>query len=148
MPHAETLTPALPQGFSAGEIVAAARWVAAHAGPAAIGWRRVAATLKALQAIILRAQHSPPVCICDLLPGSGLEVLHIPSHHPRRGELVALAGEIDQAALRDIGAALRAEFVASNSNMLRLFVGGGQELIVYAAEVRPIVMAAASIDLV
>ena len=77
MPRAETLTPALPQGFSADELAAAARWVTARIRPAA-STRCIAATLEALQAVALRARRGP-VCIPDLLPGSGLEVLHIPA---------------------------------------------------------------------
>ena len=147
MPHAETLTPALPQGFSADEIVAAARWVAAHAGTAATGWKQVAATLQALQAVALRARRGP-VCIRDLLPGSGLEMLHIPAARSGMGQMASLTGEIDQAALRDIGRALRAEFVASGADMLQLESDDGAELIVYAIEVRAIVMAATNIQLI
>ncbi|KLA65090.1 hypothetical protein XEUV689_16145 [Xanthomonas euvesicatoria] len=63
------------------------------------------------------------------------------------GRLASLSGEIDQAALRDIGRALRAEFVASGADMLRLEADDGAELIVYAIEVRAIVMAATNIQL-
>ena len=146
MPRAETLTPELPQGFSADELAAAARWVAARAGPAA-SRPRIAATFEALQAVALRARHGP-VCIPDLLPGSGLEVLHIPAAQSRAGELASLSGEIDQAALRVIGRALRAEFVASGADMLRLEADDGAELIVYAIEVRAIVMAATGVQLI
>ena len=106
MPRAETLTPALPQGFSADELAAAARWVTARVRPTA-STRSIAATLEALQAVALRARRGP-VCIPDLLPGSGLEVLHIPAAQSGAGQLASLTGEIDQAALRDIGRALRA----------------------------------------
>ena len=146
MPRAETLTPALPQGFSADELAAAARWVAARIRPTA-STRRIAATLEALQAVAHRARRGP-VCFPDLLPGSGLEVLHIPASQPGTGRLASLTGEIDQAALRDIGRALRAEFVASGADMLRLESDDGAELIVYAIEVRAIVMAATGVQLV
>ena len=146
MPRAETLTPALPHGFSAEELAAAARWVAARAGPAA-SRPRIAATFEALQAIALRARRGP-VYIRDLLPGSGLEVLHIPAARSGIGQLTSLTGEIDQAALRDIGRALRAEFIASGTDMLRLESDDGAELIVYAIEVRAIVMAATGVQLV
>ncbi len=145
MPRAETLTPALPQGFSADELAAAARWVAARIRPAA-STRSIVATLEALQAVAHRARRGP-VCFLDLLPGSGLEVLHIPAAQPGTGQLASLTGEIDQAALRDIGRALRAEFVASGTDMLRLESDDGAELIVYAIEVRAIVMAATNIQL-
>lgn len=59
------------------ELAAAARWVVARAGPASSA-SRIAATFEALQAVALRARRWP-VCIRDLLPGSGLEVLHIPA---------------------------------------------------------------------
>jgi hypothetical protein len=143
MPRAETLTPALPHGFSADELAAAARWVAARIRPAA-STRSIAATLEALQAVAHRARRGP-VCFPDLLPGCGLEVLHIPAAQPGTGQLASLTGEIDQAALRDIGRALRAEFIASGSDMLRLEAGDGAELIVYAVEARAIVMAATNI---
>ena len=143
MLRAETLTPELPQGFSADELAAAARWVAARIRPAA-STRSIAATLEALQAVAHRARRGP-VCFPDLLPGCGLEVLHIPAAQPGTGQLASLTGEIDQAALRDIGRALRAEFIASGSDMLRLEAGDGAELIVYAVEARAIVMAATNI---
>ena len=143
MPRAETLTPALAHGFSADELAAAARWVAARIRPAA-STRSIAATLEALQAVAHRARRGP-VCFPDLLPGCGLEVLHIPAAQPGTGQLASLTGEIDQAALRDIGRALRAEFIASGSDMLRLEAGDGAELIVYAVEARAIVMAATNI---
>ncbi len=146
MPRAETLTPALRQGFSADELAAAARWVAARAGPASSA-SRITATFEALQAVALRARRGP-VCIRELLPGSGLEVLHIPVTQSCVGQLANLTGEIDQAALRDIGRALRAEFIASGSDMLRLEADDGAELIVYAIEVRAIVMAATNIQLI
>lgn len=146
MSRAETLTPALPQGFSADELAAAAHWVAARSGPAASG-PRIAATLEALQAVARRARRGP-VCFRDLLPGSGLEVLHIPADKPGMGQLASLTGEMDQAALRDIGRALRAEFVASGTDMLRVQSDDGAEVIVYAIEVRAIVMAAANIQLI
>ena len=63
------------------------------------------------------------------------------------GHMASLTGDIDQAALRDIGRALRAEFIASGADMLRLEADDGAELIVYAIEVRAIVMAAANIQL-
>lgn len=146
MPRAETLTPVLPQGFSADELAAAACWVVARAGPVA-SQPRIIATLEALQAVAFRARRGP-VCIPDLLPGSGLEVLHIPAAQSRAGELASLSGEIDQAALRVIGRALRAEFVASGADMLRLEADDGAELIVYAIEVRAIVMAATGVQLI
>jgi hypothetical protein len=146
MPRAETLTPALPHGFSADELAAAARWVAARIRPAA-STRSIAATLEALQAVAHRARRGP-VCFPDLLPGCGLEVLHIPAAQPGTGQLASLTGEIDQAALRDIGRALRAEFIASGSDMLRLEAGDGAELIVYAVEARAIVMAATNIQFI
>ena len=146
MPRAETLTHQLPVGFSADELAAAARWVAARIRPAA-STRSIAATLEALQAVAHRARRGP-VCIPDLLPGSGLEVLHIPASRSGMGQLASLTGEIDQAALRDIGRALRTEFVASGADMLRLEADDGAELIVYAIEVRAIVMAATGVQLV
>ena len=146
MPRAETLTHQLPVGFSPDELAAAARWVAARIRPAA-STRSIAATLEALQAVAHRSRRGP-VCIPDLLPGSGLEVLHIPASQSGMGQLASLTGEIDQAALLAIGRALRAEFVASGADMLRLEADDGAELIVYAIEVRAIVMAATGVQLV
>lgn len=146
MPRAETLTHQLPVGFSADELAAAARWVVARAGPAA-SRPSVAATFEALQAVALRARRGP-VCIRDLLPGSGLEVLHIPAAQSSMGHWASLTGEIDQAALRDIGRALRAEFIANGTDMLRLEFDDGAELIVYAIEVRALVLAATGVTLI
>ncbi|MEC4723415.1 hypothetical protein RY831_30180 [Noviherbaspirillum sp. CPCC 100848] len=145
MPRAETLTSVLPVGFAADELAAGARWVAARIRPAA-STRSIAAALEALQAVAHRARRGP-VCIPDLLADFGLEVLHIPASQSGTCQLVGLTGEIDQAALCDIGRALRAEFVASGANMLRLESDDGSELIVYAIEVRAIVMAATNIQL-
>lgn len=145
MRHAETLTHELPERFSADELAAAARWVVMRIRPAA-STRSIVATLEALQAVAHRARRGP-VCFPDLLPGSGLEVLHVPAAQKGTGQLASLTGEIDQAALRDIGRALRAEFVARGVNMLRLEADDGAELIVYAIEVRAIVMAATNIQL-
>lgn len=144
--HAETLTFARPQGFAAADFAAAARWVADRTRPVASA-ERIAATLEALQSITRRAQRGP-ICIPDLLPGSGLEVLHIPADRPRVGQLAKLSGEIDQTALGDIGRALRAEFVVGETDMMRLESGDGSELIVYAIEVRAIVLAATNIQLI
>jgi hypothetical protein len=146
MPRAETLTHQLPVGFSADELAAAARWVVARAGPAA-SRPSVAATFEALQAVALRARRGP-VCIRDLLPGSGLEVLHMPAAQSSMGHLASLTGEIDQAALRDIGRALRAEFIANGTDMLRLEFDDGAELIVYAIEVRALVLVATGVTLI
>lgn len=88
------------------------------------------------------------VCIRDLLPGSGLEVLHIPAAQSSMGHLASLAGEFDQAALRDIGRALRAEFIANGTDMLRLEFDDGAELIVYAIEVRALVLAETGVTLI
>lgn len=145
MPRAETLTHQLPVGFLADELTAAARWVAARIRLAA-STRSIAATFEALQAVAHCARRGL-VCIPDLLPGYGLEVLHIPAAQPGMGQLASLTGEIDQTALRDIGRALRAEFVASGADILRLESDDGSELIVYSIEVRAIVMAATNIQL-
>jgi hypothetical protein len=145
MPRAETLTPALPQGFSADELAAAARWVTAR--PPYCKHAQHCRHARSLAGG--RASRSPWACLhSDLLPGSGLEVLHIPAAQSGAGQLASLTGEIDQAALRDIGRALRAEFVASGADMLRLEADDGAELIVYAIEVRAIVMAATNIQLI
>ena len=120
--------------------------MAARIRPAA-STRSIVATLEALQAVAHRARRGP-VCIPDLLPGSGLEVLHIPASRSGMGQVASLTGEIDQAALRDIGRAPRTEFVASGADMLRLEADDGAELIVYAIEVRAIVMAATGVQLV
>ncbi|SEM05214.1 hypothetical protein SAMN05518845_115114 [Variovorax sp. YR750] len=75
-------------------------------------------------------------------------MLHIPAAQSSMGHLARLTGEIDQAALHDICRALRAEFIASDTNMLRLEFDDGAELIVYAIEVRALVMAATGVTLI
>lgn len=142
MSRAETLTPELPQGFDANDFAVAARWVKERT-KSATTTESIAATLDAVQSIMRRATRGA-LCITDLLPG--LEVLFIPAESPAGGKLVSLSGEIDQAALTDIGHALRAEFNASNTDMMRL-EADESELIVYAAEVRDVVLAATKIEL-
>lgn len=61
--------------------------------------------------------------------------------------MATLSGEIDKTALSDIGGALRAEFVEGETDMMRLQSDDGSELIVYAKEVRAIVLAAAGVHL-
>lgn len=136
---------ACAQGFASADFAAAARWVVARTRPVASA-DRIAVTLQALQSIMHRAQRVP-ICIPDLLPGSGLEVLHIPADRPHLGQLATLSGEIDKTALSDIGRALRAEFVVGGTDMMRLESDDGSELIVYAKEVRAIVLAAAGVQL-
>lgn len=143
MSRAETLTPELPLGFVANDFAVAARWVKERT-TSATTTDCIAATLDALQSIMRRASRGP-LCITDLL-GSDLEVLHIPINEPSVGQLVRLSGEIDQAALTDIGHALRAEFKATNTDMMRL-EADESELIVYAADVRDVVLAATKIEL-
>ncbi len=143
MSRAETLTPELPQGFTFNDFAVAARWVKERTNSATTT-ESIAATLDAVQSIMRRATRGV-LCITDLLPG--LEVLFIPSESPAGGKLVSLSGEIDQAALADIGLALRAEFNASNTDMMRLEADEA-ELIVYSAEVRDVVLAATKIELV
>ncbi len=144
MSRAETLTPELPQGFTSNDFAVAARWVKERTNSATTT-ESIAATLDAVQSIMRRATRGV-LCITDLLPG--LEVLHIPANESSAGgKLASLSGEIDQAALIDIGHALRAEFNASNTDMMRLEADEA-ELIVYSAEVRDVVLAATKIELV
>lgn len=142
MSRAEILTPELALGFVADDFDVGARWVKERT-ESATTTDCIAAALDALQSIMRRASRGP-LCITDLLPG--LEVLFIPVNEPA-GKLVSLSGEINRAALADIGHALRAEFAASNTDMMRL-EKDGCELIVYAAAVRDVVLAATNIQLV
>ena len=143
--QAQTRTFERSQGFASADFAAAARWVVARTRAVATA-ERIALTLESLQSIMHRAQRIP-ICIPDLLPGSGLEVLHIPADRPHLGQLASLSGEIDKTALSDIGGALRAEFVEGETDMMRLQSDDGSELIVYAKEVRAIVLAAAGVHL-
>lgn len=142
MSHAEILTHELALGFVADDFKVGARWVKERT-ESATTTDCIAAALDALQSIMRRASRGP-LCITDLLPG--LEVLFIPVNEPPAGKLVSLSGEINRAALADIGHALRAEFAASNTDMMRL-EKGGYELIVYAAAVRDVVLAATNVQL-
>lgn len=79
--QAQTRTFERSQGFASADFAAAARWVVARTRAVATA-ERIALTLESLQSIMHRAQRIP-ICIPDLLPGSGLEVLHIPADRMR-----------------------------------------------------------------
>lgn len=88
------------------------------------------------------------VALRHLMPGSGLELLYLPPERDARAELASLSGAIHQAALKAIGRALRAEFIASGRDMAEIEADDGARLIVHAVEVRALVMAAANVELI
>jgi len=142
--HAETLTPQRPQRFAADELDAAAQWVStrcADAPPALL-----VDTFRALDAILARSRGV--VALRHLVPGSGLELLYLPSERDARAELASLPGVIHQAALTAIGRALCAEFIASGRDMAEIEADDGARLIVHSVEVRALVMAAANVELI
>ncbi len=142
--HAETLTTQRPARFSADELDAAARWVSARCADAPPAL--LADTFRALDAILARSRGV--VALRDLMPGSGLELLYLPPERDARAELASLSGAIHQAALKAIGRALRAEFLASGRDMAEIEADDGARLIVHAVEVRALVMAAANVELI
>lgn len=142
--HAETLTTQRPARFSADELDAAARWVSARCADAPPAL--LADTFRALDAILARSRGV--VALRHLMPGSGLELLYLPPERDARAELASLSGAIHQAALKAIGRALRAEFLASGRDMAEIETDDGARLIVHAVEVRALVMAAANVELI
>lgn len=142
--HAETLTTQRPARFSADELEAAARWVSARCADAPPAL--LADTFLALDAILARSRGV--VALRHLMPGSGLELLYLPPERDARAELASLPGTIHQAALKAIGRALRAEFIASGRDMAEIEADDGARLIVHAVEVRALVMAAANVELI
>jgi hypothetical protein len=142
--HAETLTTQRPARFSADELDAAARWVSARCADAPPAL--LADTFRALDAILARSRGV--VALRHLMPGSGLELLYLPPERDARAELASLSGAIHQAALKAIGRALRAEFLASGRDMAEIEADDGARLIVHAVEVRALVMAAANVELI
>lgn len=142
--HAETLTTQRPARFSADELDAAARWVSARCADAPPAL--LVDTFRALDAILARSRGV--VALRHLMPGSGLELLYLPPERDARAELASLSGAIHQAALKAIGRALRAEFLASGRDMAEIEADDGARLIVHAVEVRALVMAAANVELI
>lgn len=142
--HAETLTTQRPARFSADELDAAARWVSARCADAPPAL--LADTFRALDAILARSRGV--VALRHLMPGSGLELLYLPPERDARAELASLSGAIHQEALKAIGRALRAEFIASGRDMAEIEADDGARLIVHAVEVRALVMAAANVELI
>ena len=142
--HAETLTTQRPARFSADELDAAARWVSARCADAPPAL--LIDTFRALDAILARSRGV--VALRHLMPGSGLELLYLPPERDARAELASLSGAIHQAALKAIGRALRAEFLASGRDMAEIEADDGARLIVHAVEVRALVMAAANVELI
>lgn len=119
--HAETLTTQRPARFSADELDAAARWVSARCADAPPAL--LADTFRALDAILARSRGV--VALRHLMPGSGLELLYLPPERDARAELASLSGAIHQAALKAIGRALRAEFLASGRDMAEIEADDG-----------------------
>lgn len=142
--HSETLTPQRPQRFAADELDAAARWVSARC--ADVPPAQLVDTFRALDAILARSRGV--VALRDLMPGSGLEALHLSPERDARVELASLPGVIHQAALTAIGQAVRAEFIATRRDMAEIEADDGSRLIVHAVEVRALVLAATGVQLV
>ena len=142
--HAETLTPQLPQRFAADELDAAAQWISARCAdvPAAL----LVDTFRALDAILAKSKGA--VALRSFMPGSGLEALYLPSERNACAELASVPGTIHQAALAAIGRALRAEFIAIRRDIAEIEADDGARLIIHAMEVRAMVMAATSVQLV
>jgi hypothetical protein len=142
--HAETLTPQLPQRFAPDELDAAAQWVSARCAdvPPAL----LVDTFRALDAILTKSKGA--VALRNFMPGSGLEALYLPSERNACAELASVPGAIHQAALAAIGRALRAEFIAIRRDMAEIEADDGARLIIHAVEVRALVMAATSVQLV
>lgn len=146
MTRAETLTPVLPQRFAPSELEVAARWVRNRVHHADSTPAQLVAAFRALDAIL--AKSPGVIALRDLLPGSGLELLYLPPTGAATGTLASLLGEIHRDALADIGRALRAEFIATGRDMVKIEADDGARLIIHAIEVRALVMAAANVQLI
>lgn len=145
MNHAETLTHGPAVRFAAIELETAARWVMSRASSAKTSPSRLVATFRALDAILARSRGV--AAIRGLMPGSGLEILYLPSARAGVGTVVSVPGEIDPEALAEIGNALRSEFIASGHDMVRIEADDGSELIVHAIEAQGLVLAATGVQL-
>lgn len=142
--HAETLTHQRPQRFAADELEAAARWISARCADAPPAL--LVDTFRALDAILAKSRGV--VALRDLMPGSGLEALYLPSERDACAKLASVPGAIHQVALTAIGRALRAEFIASGRDMAEVEADDGARLIVHAIEVRALLMAATNVQLI
>lgn len=141
---AETLTHVLPQRFAAEELEAAAHWVMARCD--GISAPVLLDTFRALDAILARSPGA--VALRNLMPGSGLEVLYLPSSRPASLEIACIPGAIQDGALAAIGQTLRAEFIATLRDMVEIEADDGSRLIIHAIEVRAFVIAATGVRLI
>ena len=90
-----------------------------------------------------------PVLIPDLWPVSRLEMLYVPPEGTPAGPAIAasFAGQVSRAVLRSIGRAVRAQFDATETDMLRLELDNGGAVVVFSPEVRDAVTEAEGVTL-
>lgn len=90
-----------------------------------------------------------PVLIPDLWPVPRLELGHVPPEGTPAGPAItaSFSGEVSRAVLRSVGRAVRAEFDATETDMLRLELEKGAALFLHSPEVRDTVTGAAGVPL-
>ena len=125
---------------------AVAAWVAERTGEPVTA-SMCAETLSTAEAIITACRV--PVLIPDLWPVSKLEMLYVPPEGTPAGPAIAasFAGQVSRAVLRAIGRAVRAQFDATETDMLRLELDNGGAVVVFSPEVRDTVTEAEGVTL-
>ena len=125
---------------------AVAEWVAERTGEP-IPASACAETLSTAEAIITACRV--PVLIPDLWPVSKLEMLYVPPDDVPAGPAIAasFAGQVSRPVLRAIGRAVRAQFDATETDMLRLELDNGGAVVVFSPEVRDTVTEAEGVTL-
>lgn len=125
---------------------AVAAWVAERTGEP-IPASACAETFSTAEAIITACRV--PVLIPDLWPVSKLEMLYVPPDDVPAGPAItaSFSGEVSRSVLRSIGRAVRAEFDANGTDMLRLELDNGAALFLHSPEVRETVTEAAGVTL-
>lgn len=125
---------------------AVAAWVTERTGEP-IPASACAETLSTAEAIITACRV--PVLIPDLWPVSKLEMLYVPPDDVPAGPAIAasFAGQVSRPVLRAIGRAVRAQFDATETDMLRLELDNGGAVVVFSPEVRDTVTEAAGVTL-
>jgi hypothetical protein len=123
-----------------------ADWVFKRTGEA-IPADLYAETLSTAEAISTAARAT--VLIPDLWPESDLEMLFIPPVDGPEGPATraSYTGRLNRDVMRVIGRAIRAEFQASGTDMMKLQLDSGAEVYVHIPEVRQILCVATGVTL-
>ena len=125
---------------------AVAAWIAERTGEP-VSASACANTLATGEAIITAARV--PVLIPVLWSVSMLEMFYVPPEGTPAGPAIAasFAGQVSRPVLRAIGRAVRAQFDATETDMLRLELDNGGAVVVFSPEVRDTVTEAEGVTL-